>query len=87
MFDVCILFFHQKHIKNVSYHVLDDALDVTSEPDEQNLAVASSSSLTQSKLPLSSHAPSKFAQLEVELGGTVTLQCPQGLFEFSTLAQ
>lgn len=63
--------------------MLDDALDVTSEPDEQNLAVASSSSLTQSKLPLSSHAPSKFAQLEIELGGTVTLQCPQGLFEFS----
>lgn len=56
---------------------LDDALDVTSEPDEQNLAIASSSSLTQSKL--SSHNPtSKFAQLEVELGGSVTLQCPQG---------
>lgn len=57
----------------------DDALDVTSEPDDQNLAIASSSSLTQSKLPLSaSHMPSKFAQLEVELGGSVTLQCPQG---------
>lgn len=60
------------------FKLKDDALDVTSEPDEQNLAIASSSSLTQSKLPLSSHNPSKFAQLEVELGGSVTLQCPQG---------
>lgn len=60
-------------------HPTDDALDVTSEPDEQNLAIASSSSLTQSKmLSSSSHNPSKFAQLEVELGGSVTLQCPQG---------
>lgn len=60
----------------------DDALDVTSEPEEQNLAIASSSSLTQSKLPMSSHNPSKFAQLEVELGGSVTLQCPQGMISF-----
>ncbi|XP_070504941.1 uncharacterized protein [Chironomus tepperi] len=60
---------------NVRY----DALDVTSEPDEANLAIASSSSLTQSKMPIQSHNPqSKFAQLEVELGGSVTLQCPQG---------
>jgi len=58
----------------------DDALDVTSEPEEANLAIASSSSLTQSKMPVQSHNPqSKFAQLEVELGGSVTLQCPQGM--------
>lgn len=31
-------------------------------------------------MPLSSsHTTSKFAQLEVEMGGSVTLQCPQGL--------
>ena len=60
----------------------DDALDVTSEPEEANLAIASSSSLTQSKMPVQSHNPqSKFAQLEVELGGSVTLQCPQGMSE------
>jgi len=59
--------------------VSDDALDVTSEPEEQNLAIASSSSLTQAKLPLVVHnGQSKFAQLEVDLGGSVTLQCPQG---------
>lgn len=52
---------------------------MTSEPEEANLAIASSSSLTQAKLPLQSHnSQSKFAQLEVELGGSVTLQCPQG---------
>lgn len=50
-----------------------DALDVTSEPDEANLAIASANSLTQAHNPTS-----KFAQLEVELGGSVTLQCPQG---------
>lgn len=57
-----------------------DALDVTSEPDEANLAIASANSLTQA------HPPSKFAQLEVELGGSVTLQCPQGeLWDFTGL--
>ena len=84
---VFFLFLIKKILKNVCYRVLDDALDVTSQPDDPNLAVASSSSLTQSKLPLSSHAPSKFAQLEVELGGIVTLQCPQGLFDFPLLVQ
>ncbi|CRL08182.1 CLUMA_CG020961, isoform A, partial [Clunio marinus] len=58
---------------NVRY----DAIDVTSEPEEQNLAIASSSSLTQSKMPLVAHSTSKFSQMEVELGGSVTLQCPQ----------
>lgn len=43
----------------------DDSVDVTSEPGEQDI-------------PMASHNPYKGGQIEVELGGTVTLQCPQG---------
>uniref|UniRef100_A0A1A9WIW1 Ig-like domain-containing protein n=1 Tax=Glossina brevipalpis TaxID=37001 RepID=A0A1A9WIW1_9MUSC len=43
-----------------------DSVDVTSEPDDQDMSVAASS-----------HNPNK-GQLEVQLGGAVTLQCPQG---------
>ncbi|XP_059622894.1 uncharacterized protein LOC132266076 [Phlebotomus argentipes] len=43
-----------------------DSVDVTSEPIEQEMAIAAS------------HNPYKPAQLEVQLGGAVTLQCPQG---------
>lgn len=41
-------------------------MDVTSEPDDQDVSVAAAS-----------HNPNK-GQLEVQLGGAVTLQCPQG---------
>lgn len=44
----------------------DDSVDVTSEPDDQDISVAAAS-----------HNPNK-GQLEVQLGGAVTLQCPQG---------
>ncbi|KRF79583.1 uncharacterized protein tei isoform X2 [Drosophila virilis] len=43
-----------------------DSVDVTSEPDDQDVSVAAAS-----------HNPNK-GQLEVQLGGAVTLQCPQG---------
>ncbi|XP_018799508.1 PREDICTED: uncharacterized protein LOC108975465 [Bactrocera latifrons] len=43
-----------------------DSVDVTSEPDDQDISVAAAS-----------HNPNK-GQLEVQLGGAVTLQCPQG---------
>ncbi|XP_055706512.1 uncharacterized protein LOC129803756 [Phlebotomus papatasi] len=43
-----------------------DSVDVTSEPIEQEMSIAAS------------HNPYKPAQLEVQLGGAVTLQCPQG---------
>ncbi|XP_073846288.1 irregular chiasm C-roughest protein teiresias [Musca autumnalis] len=43
-----------------------DSVDVTSEPDDQDISVAAAS-----------HNPNK-GQLEVQLGGSVTLQCPQG---------
>jgi hypothetical protein len=56
----------------------DDTVDVTSEPDEQDLSMSSSSSLTQTKSQLQSHNPFKIGQMEVELGGSVTLHCPQG---------
>ncbi|XP_001361613.5 uncharacterized protein tei isoform X1 [Drosophila pseudoobscura] len=42
-----------------------DSVDVTSEPDDQDVSVAAAS-----------HNPK--GQLEVQLGGAVTLQCPQG---------
>lgn len=45
----------------------DDSVDVTSEPDDQDISVAAAAS----------HNPNK-GQLEVQLGGAVTLQCPQG---------
>lgn len=48
------------------FFFLDDSVDVTSEPLEQDLSVAAS------------HNPNKRPQLEVQLGGAVTLQCPQG---------
>lgn len=47
---------------------IDDNVDVTSEPVEQEVSVGS---------PLQ-HTTNKNHQLEVQLGGTVTLQCPQG---------
>lgn len=47
---------------------LDDNVDVTSEPFEQEVSVGSSLQ----------HTTNKNHQLEVQLGGTVTLQCPQG---------
>lgn len=47
------------------FFLLDDSVDVTSEPDDQDVSVAAS------------HNPNK-GQLEVQLGGAVTLQCPQG---------
>ncbi|GAB0086968.1 uncharacterized protein DMENIID0001_012050 [Sergentomyia squamirostris] len=43
-----------------------DSVDVTSEPIDQEMSIAAS------------HNPYKPAQLEVQLGGAVTLQCPQG---------
>ncbi|XP_037051592.1 uncharacterized protein LOC119085315 isoform X2 [Bradysia coprophila] len=43
-----------------------DSVDVTSEPLDQDVSVAAS------------HNPNKRPQLEVQLGGAVTLQCPQG---------
>lgn len=46
----------------------DDNVDVTSEPFEQEISVGSSMQ----------HTTNKNHQLEVQLGGTVTLQCPQG---------
>lgn len=50
-------------------HLLaDDTVDVTSEPVEQEQSMPSS------------HNPYKTGQMEVELGGSVTLQCPQGEF-------
>lgn len=58
----------------------DDTVDVTSEPDEQDLSMSSSSSLTQTKSQQQSHNPFKIGQMEVELGGSVTLHCPQGEF-------
>lgn len=42
-------------------------MDVTSEPIEQEMSMAAAS-----------HNPFKAAQMEVQLGGAVTLQCPQG---------
>lgn len=52
---------------SVGIHLPDDSVDVTSEPLEQ---VSAGSSLQ--------HTTNKNHQLEVQLGGTVTLQCPQG---------
>lgn len=49
----------------------DDSVDVTSEPDDQDVSVAAAS-----------HNPNK-GQLEVQLGGAVTLQCPQGKQQIS----
>lgn len=46
----------------------DDSVDVTSEPLEQEVSAGSSLQ----------HTTNKNHQLEVQLGGTVTLQCPQG---------
>lgn len=46
----------------------DDNVDVTSEPFEQEVSVGSSLQ----------HTTNKNHQMEVQLGGTVTLQCPQG---------
>lgn len=46
----------------------DDSVDVTSEPLEQDISAAAS------------HLPNKRPQLEVQLGGAVTLQCPQGQY-------
>lgn len=57
----------------------DDTLDVTSDPVEQELAMSSSStSLSSANGNHSSHNPFKIGQLEVELGGSITIQCPQG---------
>lgn len=50
----------------------DDSVDVTSEPYDQDISITGSSSAA------SSHSPNK-GQLEVQLGGSVTLQCPQGM--------
>lgn len=52
----------------ISGYNQDDNVDVTSEPVEQEVSVGS---------PLQ-HTTNKNHQLEVQLGGTVTLQCPQG---------
>lgn len=48
------------------YYFSDDSVDVTSEPLDQDVSVAAS------------HNPNKRPQMEVQLGGAVTLQCPQG---------
>lgn len=59
---------------------------MTSEPDEQNLAISSSSSLTQAKTQQAhAHMPFKIGQMEVELGGSVTLQCPQGNYNLGLI--
>ncbi|XP_046811670.1 general transcriptional corepressor trfA [Lucilia cuprina] len=55
----CIVFYLNIHT--------NDSVDVTSEPDDQDISVAAAAS----------HNPNK-GQLEVQLGGAVTLQCPQG---------
>lgn len=52
------------------FAISDDSVDVTSEPDDQDVSVAAAS-----------HNPNK-GQLEVQLGGAVTLQCPQGKLPF-----
>lgn len=53
------------------FYFTDDTVDVTSEPLDQDVSVAAS------------HNPNKRPQLEVQLGGAVTLQCPQGKQKFS----
>ncbi|XP_055537751.1 uncharacterized protein LOC129725692 [Wyeomyia smithii] len=59
-----------------------DSVDVTSEPVEQDLPLSSSSSsssATSAAAGLQLGANNfKGGQMEVELGGSVTLQCPQG---------
>lgn len=59
-----------------------DSVDVTSEPVEQDLPLSSSSSsssATSAAAGLQNGANNfKGGQMEVELGGSVTLQCPQG---------
>lgn len=59
-----------------------DSVDVTSEPVEQDLPLSSSSSsssATAAAAGLQNGANNfKGGQMEVELGGSVTLQCPQG---------
>lgn len=62
---IIILFFY---VFRVCHIYTDDNVDVTSEPVEQEVSVGS---------PLQ-HTTNKNHQLEVQLGGTVTLQCPQG---------
>lgn len=57
-------------LNKFNYYFSDDSVDVTSEPDDQDMSVAASS-----------HNPNK-GQLEVQLGGAVTLQCPQGKQNF-----
>lgn len=63
---ICVAIFYSLY-----YLFIDDSVDVTSEPDDQDVSVAAAAS----------HNPNK-GQLEVQLGGAVTLQCPQG--EFNT---
>lgn len=53
-------------LKGNYFFFTDDTVDVTSEPLDQDVSVAAS------------HNPNKRPQLEVQLGGAVTLQCPQG---------
>ena len=64
-----LLFFSNLYFNNICFlccTYIDDSVDVTSEPLEQDISVAAS------------HTPNKRPQLEVQLGGAVTLQCPQG---------
>lgn len=62
-----ILNFNKQIIWNSEIHT-DDSVDVTSEPLEQDMLTGAASQ----------HTTKKNHQLEVQLGGTVTLQCPQG---------
>ncbi|XP_058829553.1 uncharacterized protein LOC131688935 [Topomyia yanbarensis] len=57
-----------------------DSVDVTSEPVEQDLPLSSSSSSATSAAAGLQNGANNFkgGQMEVELGGSVTLQCPQG---------
>lgn len=57
-------------VLSTPHRLADDSVDVTSEPIEQEMSIAAS------------HNPYKPAQLEVQLGGAVTLQCPQGKIQF-----
>ncbi|KFB46487.1 AGAP011095-PA-like protein [Anopheles sinensis] len=59
-----------------------EPVDVTSEPVEHDLSMSPSSSSSSSSASAASSSSGsnsfKAGQMEVELGGSVTLQCPQG---------
>lgn len=55
---------------------LADSVEATSDPVDQDLALKASSDTSTVSHPF------KIGQMDVELGGSVNLQCPQGKYKF-----